>query len=122
ITVKPFFGGQVNRGFVDYPSPLLNQLVSCSFWKVYLQFCWQWFSGWVYYRTRKLSLSILIHLVNNRFASIGMLSMDTETMMNKWQLELYGGLINFILITTGAILISIISIFFLRKEFGALRN
>lgn len=80
------------------------------------------FSGWVYYRTKKLSLSILIHLVNNLIAFLGMYFMDAETMMNESLTELYGGFINLILITFGAILVSIIGIFLLKKEFSELKN
>jgi hypothetical protein len=80
------------------------------------------FSGWVYYRTRKLSLSILIHLVNNLVAFVGMYFMDADTMMNESLTELYGGFTNLIIITIGAIIISILGILLLRKEFSALEK
>lgn len=68
------------------------------------------FSGWVYYKTRKLFLSILIHLVNNLVPFIRLYSIDAEAMMNKSLTESYGGFTNFILITIGAILVSIIGL------------
>ncbi|MEC3879438.1 CPBP family intramembrane glutamic endopeptidase [Parapedobacter sp. 10938] len=126
IIEELIFRGIILEGLLQRYSPVKSIILSSILFGIVHLNPWQFvsalviglFSGWVYYRTRKLSLSILIHLANNLFAFIGTYSMDAETMMNKSQLELYGGLINFISITAGAILISIISIFFLRKEFG----
>lgn len=75
------------------------------------------FSGWVYYKTRKLTLSITIHAVNNGVAFVGMLFMDVEKMMEKSLIEMYGGIFNAILITAVAFAASIIGLYLLRKEF-----
>src|SRR3546814_4375464 len=104
-------------------SSILFGIVHLNPWQFFSALIIGLFSGWVYYRTRKLSLSILIHLVNNLFAFVGgMYFMDSETMMSKSQLELYDGITNFILITVGAILVSVIGIFLLRMEFSVLKN
>jgi Predicted metal-dependent membrane protease len=130
IIEELIFRGIILEGLLQRYSPVKSIILSSVLFGIGHLNPWQFisalviglFSGWVYYRTRKLSLSILIHLVNNLFAFIGMYSMDTETMMNQSLSELYGGFTNFILITAGAILISITSIFLLRKEFSDLRN
>jgi len=81
------------------------------------------FSGWVYYRTRKLSLSILIHFLNNFGAFVGMhYFMDAKTIMNTSLSEFYGGFRNLILIIFVSILVSLFGIFLLRKEFSALKK
>ena len=48
--------------------------------------------------------------------------MDTETMINESLLELYDGFTNLILVTVGGMLMSIIGIFLLKKEFVAIKN
>ncbi|HWK58982.1 MAG TPA: type II CAAX endopeptidase family protein [Parapedobacter sp.] len=130
IIEELIFRGIILEGLLQRYSPVKSIILSSILFGIVHLNPWQFvsalviglLSGWVYYRTRKLSLSILIHLVNNLFAFIGMHSMDTEAMIDKSQLELYGGLTNFILITAGAILISIICIFFLRQEFSNSRQ
>ncbi len=124
------FRGIILEGLLQRYSPLKSILLSSILFGIVHLNPWQFisaiivgsFSGWVYYRTRKLSLSILIHLANNLFAFLGMFFMDAETMMNKSLSEMYGGLISMILITIGAILISIIGVFLLKKEFSSLKN
>jgi len=123
------FRGIILNGLLRRYSPVKSIILSSILFGIVHLNPWQFvgaliigiFSGWVYYRTRKLSLSILIHLVNNLVAFVGMYFMDAETMMNESLTELYGGFTNLILITFGAILVSIIGVFLLRKEFNALK-
>jgi uncharacterized protein len=124
------FRGIILNGLLQRYSPVKSIILSSILFGIVHLNPWQFvsaliigvFSGWVYYRTRKLSLSILIHLVNNLVAFVGMYFMDAETMMNESLTELYGGFTNLILITIGAILISILGILLLRKEFSALEK
>jgi membrane protease YdiL (CAAX protease family) len=74
------------------------------------------FSGWVYYKTKNLTLSIMIHFVNNLFAFGSRYFIDAETMMDKSLPELYGGFLYFIMITFGAIILAVICLYFLRLE------
>ncbi len=123
------FRGIILHGLLQRYSPIKSIIISSVLFGIVHLNPWQFigglifglFSGWVYYRTQKLTLSIIIHSVNNLFAFIGMYFMDAETMMNEPLIELYGGLTNFILITIGAITISIISVFLLKKEFNSLK-
>lgn|SRR5690606_18013002 len=124
IIEELIFRGIILEGLLQRYSPVKSIILSSVLFGIVHLNPWQFvsalviglFSGWVYYKTRKLSLSILIHLANNLFAFIGTYAMDAETMMNQSLSELYGGITNFILITAGAILISIISIFLLSKR------
>ena len=124
------FRGIILNGLLQRYSPVKSIILSSILFGIVHLNPWQFvsalisgvFSGWVYYRTKKLSLSILIHLVNNLVAFVVIYFMDTETMMNESLSELYGGFMNFILITAGAIFVSIIGIFLLKKEFNGLEN
>ena len=128
IIEELIFRGIILDGLLQRYSPIKSIILSSILFGIVHLNPWQFvsaliiglFSGWVYYRTRKLSLSILIHLVNNLVAFLGMYFMDAETMMNESLTELYGGFTNLILIIIGAILVSILGIFLLRKEFSAL--
>ena len=128
IIEELIFRGIILNGLLQRYSPIKSIILSSILFGIVHLNPWQFvgaliigmFSGWVYYRTKKLSLSILIHLVNNLVAFLGMYFMDAETMMNESLTESYGGFTNWILITIGAILISILGIFLLRKEFSAL--
>jgi len=130
IIEELIFRGIILNGLLQRYSPVKSIILSSILFGIIHLNPWQFvsaliigvFSGWVYYRTRKLSLSILIHLVNNLVAFVGMYFMDAETMMNESLTELYGGFTNLIIITIGAILVSIWGIFLLRKEFSALEK
>jgi len=135
VVAAPFieeliFRGIILDGLLQKYSPVKSIILSSILFGIVHLNPWQFisaliigmFSGWVYYRTRKISLSILIHLVNNFVAFLEMNFIDAETMMNESQKELYGGFTNWIFITFGAILVSIIGIFLLRKEFSDLKN
>lgn len=123
------FRGIILHGLLQRYSPIKSIIISSVLFGIVHLNPWQFisaliigaFSGWVYYRTSKLTLSIIIHSINNLFAFIGMYFIDTETMMNKPLTDLYGGLTNFILIIIGAITVSIISIFLLKREFNSLK-
>ncbi|WOC39943.1 type II CAAX endopeptidase family protein [Polaribacter sp. HL-MS24] len=130
IIEELIFRGIILNGLLQKYSPVKSIILSSVLFGIVHLNPWQFvsatiigiFSGWVYYRTKKLSLSILIHLVNNLIAFLGMYFMDAETMMNESLTELYGGFTNLILITFSAILVSIIGIFLLKKEFSELKN
>ncbi len=121
------FRGIILDGLLRRYSPVKSIIISSVLFGIVHLNPWQFigalifglFSGWVYYRTGKLTLSILIHFVNNLVAFAGMYFIDAETMMYKSQTELYGGLTNLIMVTVGAIIISFVGIFMLRKEFDS---
>ncbi|HET6541346.1 MAG TPA: CPBP family intramembrane glutamic endopeptidase, partial [Chryseolinea sp.] len=74
------------------------------------------FSGWVYYKTKNLTLSILIHFVNNLAAFSSMYFLDAEVAMDMPLSEQYGGFLNLVMITFGAIVVAVICLYFLRLE------
>ena len=119
------FRGIILDGLLKRYSPLKSIIVSSILFGVIHLNPWQFvaafiggiFSGWVYYKTQKLTLSILIHFVNNLFAFSSMLFTDTEITMDKSLAELYGGMLNLVMITFGAIIIAAICLYFLRFEF-----
>ena len=74
------------------------------------------FSGWVYYRSKSLTYSILIHAVVNLSGFILRL-LGPEQQMNAESLsEIYGGKINALLITVGFILLAILGVIMLNKK------
>jgi len=97
-------------------SSILFAVVHLNPWQFIAAFVIGIFSGWVYYATRNLTLSILIHAVNNSLAFISMSFMDGEAMLDKSLVELYGGLLNLMLITLGALAVAAICILYIRIE------
>ncbi len=130
IIEELIFRGIILDGLLRRYSPVKSIILSSILFGIVHLNPWQFvsaliiglFSGWIYYRTKKLSLSILIHLINNLVAFLGIYFMDIEIMINESLTKLYGGFTNMILITIGSILVSIIGIFILRKEFNGLKN
>ncbi|MBE9468875.1 MAG: CPBP family intramembrane metalloprotease [Bacteroidetes bacterium] len=129
ILEELIFRGIILNGFLQRYSPTKSIIISSVLFGFLHLNPWQFigalifslFSGWIYYRTRKLTLSILIHSVNNLFAFTWMHFVGAEKMMNESLTELYGGFTNLILITFGAIIMSIVAVFLLRKEFNSLK-
>jgi hypothetical protein len=99
-------------------SSILFGLVHLNPWQFISAFMIGIFSGWVYYKTKNLTLSIHIHFVNNAvaFGSMFFMDMDTETMIDMPLSEFYGGYLNFFLITLGALIVTAVSLYFLRDE------
>ena len=124
ILEELIFRGIILDGLLKRYSPLRSILMSSILFGVVHLNPWQFisafiigvFSGWVYYKTRKLTLSILIHFVNNLMAFASMYFADAEAMMNMSLTEAYGGFLNMIAITFGAIVVAVICLHFLRLE------
>lgn len=125
------FRGIILDGLLKKYSPLKSIVVSSLLFGLVHLNPWQFitatligfFSGWVYYRTQKLTLSIIIHMANNLFAFVSMSFVEPEAMFDQTLVEAYGGgMIYFILITIGAIALSIMGIYFLNKEFNGVNT
>lgn len=118
------FRGIILDGLLRKYSPTKSIIVSSIFFGIVHLNPWQFvaafvigiLSGWIYYKTRNLSLSILIHAVNNLVAFVSMSFMDAETILDKSLPELYGGLLNMMLAVLGAIAIGALSIHYIRLE------
>lgn len=124
ILEELIFRGIMLDGLLKIYSPLKAILISSLLFGVIHLNPWQFvaafvigiFSGWVYYKTQKLTLCILIHFSNNLFAFGSGYFMDPESILDKSLTELYGGFFNLMAITFGAILVASICLHFLRVE------
>jgi len=124
ILEELIFRGIILNGLLKQYSPFKSIIISSILFGFVHLNPWQFigafiiglFSGWVYYKTKKLTLCILIHFVNNALAFCSMYFIEAETMMRKPLVELYGGLFNLLAITFGAIIVAVICLYFLRLE------
>lgn len=97
-------------------SSLLFGIVHMNPWQFVPAFIIGIFSGWIYYRTRNLSYSILIHFVNNFSASIIVYLDPTNEMMNMDLTEMYGGTQNLYLTITTCLVVFVSSVYVLNKK------
>ncbi|MGP1462773.1 CPBP family intramembrane glutamic endopeptidase [Tannerella sp.] len=103
-------------------SSLLFGLVHLNPWQFVTGFIIGIFSGWVYYRTRSLSFSIIIHAAANLTGFLMRFFIDVDSSMNASLLDMYSRLINLILVIAGSVLIVSVCVYFLRKEFERLKD
>lgn len=129
ILEELIFRGIILDGFLRRYSPVKSIVLSSFLFGIVHFNPWQFIAaffigllaGWVYYKTRKLSLTIIIHAVNNLVAFLSGYVQDAEKAMNESLVESYGGLTNTILIISGAIIVAIVSVFLLKKQFVNLK-
>jgi membrane protease YdiL (CAAX protease family) len=75
------------------------------------------FMGWIYYRTRSVALTIIIHLTNNLAAfSLGQLSELTMENIDEPLMDYYGGIVPMVLITTSAIVVLVACVYYLHQK------
>lgn len=98
-------------------SSLLFGLVHLNPWQFVTGFIIGIFSGWVYYRSKSLSLSIIIHASANLSGFLMRYFIDIDLSMNDSLVAMYGGLFNLIIAIVGSTIIISGCIYFLRKEF-----
>jgi hypothetical protein len=118
------FRGIILDGLLKKYSPTKSILISSILFGIVHLNPWQFisalilglFSGWVYYRTKKLTLSILIHSINNLIGFISFYLVDMETIMSESIFEFYGGVVNMVVITASAIFVALIGIYLSNKE------
>lgn len=99
-------------------SSILFGVVHLNPWQFITAFILGMFAGWAYYKTRSLTLPILIHFVNNLAAVLFSRLSGAEAYLDKSLLEQYGGLVSFILIVLTALAIAAIALYFIRFEFN----
>ncbi|WP_333819033.1 CPBP family intramembrane glutamic endopeptidase [Ohtaekwangia sp.] len=124
IMEELIFRGIMLDGLLKRYSPVKSIVVSSALFGIVHLNPWQFvgalivgiFSGWVYYKTKHLTLSILIHASNNLIAFVSLRFLDVNS-FNKPLTELYGGAFNFIAITFVAIVVAAVCLYFLNKEF-----
>jgi hypothetical protein len=76
------------------------------------------FSGWIYFKTRSVLPSIIIHASANLSGFLFKYFVDVNSIMNDSLVKIYGGVTNLILSIVGSIIIVSICIYFLIKEFN----
>ncbi|WP_430813007.1 lysostaphin resistance A-like protein [Carboxylicivirga sp. RSCT41] len=76
------------------------------------------FIGWVYFHTRSLSISMLIHAAVNSCAFFLKFFIDEEAMFDQSFAESFGGITNAIAVTGSALLIAAVCLTVLKREFG----
>ncbi|MCB0536460.1 MAG: CPBP family intramembrane metalloprotease [Bacteroidetes bacterium] len=99
-------------------SSFLFGLVHLNPWQFVTGFIIGIFAGWIYYKTKSLSLTIIIHATANLSGYLMRHFIDMDSAMDISLLEMYGGLTNLILAIVGSIIIVAICIYFLGKEFS----
>ena len=98
-------------------SSFMFGLVHLNPWQFMSAFILGLLSGWVYYQTGKLTLAIIVHLVNNFIAFIGIFLSEPAS-YEKSLTELYGSLTSLVLITLTALIILGLASYLLRKRFS----
>lgn len=125
ILEELIFRGIILDGLLRVYSPVKSILVSSFLFGLVHLNPWQFvtgliigiFSGWVYYKTRSLLPSIIIHAAAN-LSGFGMrLILDVDSSMDKSLVEIYGGWTNLILTILGSIVVVSTCIYYLNKEF-----
>ncbi len=125
ILEELIFRGIILDGLLNKYSPIKSIFISSLLFGLVHLNPWQFvtalivgiFSGWVYYRTRSLSFSIIIHAAANLSGFLMRYFIDIDSLMDDTLLEMYGGVTNLILAIVGSVLIVAVCIYYLRKEF-----
>jgi membrane protease YdiL (CAAX protease family) len=131
ILEELIFRGIILNGLLKSYSPLKSIIISSLLFGLVHLNPWQFIgasiigilTGWVYFKTNKLTLSIIIHMTNNFLAFLGQYFSSrnvnlTKSISSEHSLtELYGGTTNLIITLTVAITIALSSIYLLDKEF-----
>ncbi|WP_089888694.1 CPBP family intramembrane glutamic endopeptidase [Kriegella aquimaris] len=98
-------------------SSLLFGLVHLNPWQFVSAFIIGIFSGWVYYRTKSLSFSIIIHATSNFCGFLMLYFISVDSLMDNPVLEIYGGFPNLIMTIIGSVFTLAFCIYSLGKEF-----
>lgn len=125
ILEELIFRGIILDGLLGKYSPVKSILISSFLfglahlnpWQLITGFIIGIFSGWVYYRTKSLSLSVIVHASANLSGFLMRYFMDVDSLMDDTFLEICGGVVYMIWAIVGSIIIISICIYFLNKEF-----
>ena len=125
IIEELIFRGIILHGLLKRYSPVKSIIVSSILFGIAHLNPWQFiaafiigvFSGWVYFKTNKILLSIIIHSVNNLVGFLSMYIMDAETLMDISLTDFYGGNLNLILVIVVSVILALSCIYILNTEF-----
>ena len=120
------FRGIMLDGLLKKYSPIKSILISSIIFGLAHLNPWQFvagfvigiFAGWIYYKSRSLSLTIIIHASGNLIGYLARYFGDFDS-SSRYQslIERYGGTLNFVLTVGISILIIPICIYYLKNEF-----
>jgi len=120
------FRGIILDGLLKKYSPVTSILVSSILFGLAHLNPWQFvagfvigiFAGWIYYKSRSLSLVIIIHASVNLTGYLMRYFGDFDSpSMNEILIESYGGILNYILVISVSILAISVCVYYLNKEF-----
>jgi membrane protease YdiL (CAAX protease family) len=125
ILEELIFRGIILDGLLKLYSPIKSILVSSFLfgfvhlnpWQFITGFIIGIFSGWIYYKTRSLSPSIIIHLTANLCGFSYRYLMGIDSRINDALLKMYSGLTDLILVIAGSLIIISFCYLHLTKEF-----
>ena len=125
ILEELIFRGIILDGLLRIYSPTKAIVVSSLLFGVIHLNPWQFvggalaggFMGWVYFHTRSVLNTILIHAVFNLTAFAEGYFIDVEEAIDMSIAELLGGMTNYLLLIVGSIVVTLGCVFLLDKEF-----
>lgn len=98
-------------------SSLLFGLVHLNPWQFVTGFMIGIFMGWVYYNTRSVLPTIIIHAAANLVGFSVRIFADAESSLNNTLADNYGGITNFVLAIIGYVIVVLVCVYYLKKEF-----
>lgn len=126
ILEELIFSGVILNGLLKRYSPkksilitsFLFGLIHLDPWQFVTVFLMGVFSGWVYYKTKSLSLPIIIHATYNIASILMRIFIAPNLLGDNIILEMYRGTANLIFTVLGSLIIISICILFLIREFN----
>jgi len=126
ILEELIFSGIILNGLLKKYSPKKSILITSflfgfihlNAWQFVTVFIMGIFTGWIYFKTRSLSLSIIIHATYNLASILMRYYIIPNLLTDNVLLEMYGGITNLIFAVVGSLIIISICIYFLMKEFN----
>ncbi|MCE1198033.1 MAG: CPBP family intramembrane metalloprotease [Marinilabiliales bacterium] len=132
ILEEMIFRGIMLDGLLQRYSPFRSILLSSFLFGVVHLNPWQFvtglilgaFSGWIYFKTRSLTLSIIVHASANLTAFCLRFLKDDGNVFDDSLSNLYGGYFNLMLVITAAVMVATVCIYLIVEELkkGALQK
>ena len=131
ILEELIFRGIILDGLFKKYSPVTSIIISSIIFGLAHLNPWQFvagfvigiFAGWIYYKSKSLSLVIIIHAAVNLTGYLMRYFGDFDSSsMNKTSIESYGGILNYILAIVVSILAISVCVYYLNNEFKKKEN
>jgi len=125
ILEELIFRGIILDGLLKKHSPILSILISSVLFGIVHLSPWSFvtglimgvFMGWVYYKSKSLLATVIIHASANLSGYLSRFFIDSST-IDKSYAEMLGGTTNLILVVISVIIIISICVYALKKEFN----